>query len=621
MSSSQRRIAFDTAATYDTYRQRQHRNDATQRWAAALAFSKTISDVVSSGGDSHAILQERALWDLLSLFCLEMHSSLAVDNMLPDLPRWLRTNNAALVSIPVPHQQQQNATIDQQKMAIRDSPIPEDYAAYWTVLGRCVALGWIDDALELLGLHSAWISWGAETDGTNGESIEMMGGSDGSAIQIAALEAVTLLLRRFPVIVGRGAAGGTTAREFDSVSEYNQYRAAWVAQCAQTVDNDNLWNACSAVAPDAAEHLKRIVEAMSGRASALAVFCSTWCELLIAQLTHHTHLAGAISESMRDRIPLQTLPQLRDVIHRCVADSPPGDNEFLHVLAGVMDACCDNDMQSAMRACSVVASEWFMAHIPCIIEMHPAAGDVLSKQLPHLGASQTEFYTLEYAAALALHPATWSVAASYLAWCISYGHEACMSLLLSLPYDAADDKLVMRAVTVGAERGLGGFLASLLYQIQGTLCWQDGLVGASLSWLGKAMDGERSDAVLQQLVDAPDEERRRCLDEMKEYLEAAPMESKSAVLLKVRSMLCDGVNLTGAIELLRQLPATERDACLYLVWDVIPSMIDPGKLESKDIMQLLEWIEVSESHGGNANTTMRLALVRLAAARHMQSRS
>lgn len=33
---------------------------------------------------------------------------------------------------------------------------PEDDPEYWPTLHRLVAVGWLDDAIDLLGSHSAW---------------------------------------------------------------------------------------------------------------------------------------------------------------------------------------------------------------------------------------------------------------------------------------------------------------------------------------------------------------------------------------------------------------------------------------------------------------------------------
>lgn len=97
---------------------------------------------------------------------------------------------------------------------LNQAAIPEVHPQYWPTIQRLVALGWVADALELLGLHSAWLRWSG--DGSEPED---------TASQIAVLEAATLLLRRFPALKGRGASAGGTAREFDSIDECLTYRS------------------------------------------------------------------------------------------------------------------------------------------------------------------------------------------------------------------------------------------------------------------------------------------------------------------------------------------------------------------------------------------------------------
>lgn len=62
-----------------------------------------------------------------------------------------------------------------------------------------------------------------------------------------------------------------------------------------------------------------------------------------------------------------------------------------------------------------------------------------------------EFYTLEYALALAPHHSTWPLAAAYLAWAPAHGRPALNALLRSLPL-AAEEPWVARKAAEAAER-------------------------------------------------------------------------------------------------------------------------------------------------------------------------
>ncbi len=79
---------------------------------------------------------------------------------------------------------------------------------------------------------------------------------------------------------------------------------------------------------------------------------------------------------------------------------------------------------------------------------------MLGQELRHAGGSQVEFYTLEYAAALAPHGPTWPLAAAYLAWCPAHGQAALEALLRRLPLDAADAWPARKAAELAAFQGL-----------------------------------------------------------------------------------------------------------------------------------------------------------------------
>lgn len=90
---------------------------------------------------------------------------------------------------------------------------------------------------------------------------------------------------------------------------------------------------------------------------------------------------------------------------------------------------------------------------PLLPALPPGAG-VLGQELRHLGGSQVEFYTLEYAAALMPHAPTWPLAAAYLAWCPAHGQAALEALLRRLPLEAGDAWPARKAADLAAYHGL-----------------------------------------------------------------------------------------------------------------------------------------------------------------------
>jgi len=323
LSAPQRRIAYETATKFVEFQSVRRTNfgqattagAAQERWTAAMAFSRAVSSILNSSptGDyaveeNHA-MQERALWDLVSLFSFDS----GIQDCLgqPDLPKWLHSNSTGIAGSP-------SAAPFTAKIAgeFRQAAVPEVHPEYWQTLRRLVALGRIADALEMLGLHSAWLQWTG--DGSEPEDIRA---------EVSVLEAATLLLRRFPTLKGRGACDGGTAREFESLEECQVYRRTWLSQCNALLDDAKMWSRCTSSAPDTSSGIASIIEILAGRPSAIDNACPTWAELLVAR---QLHIYPSIN----------SLAELRQLLHRCVGDREPTD-EFQHVLAAVLDACCD----------------------------------------------------------------------------------------------------------------------------------------------------------------------------------------------------------------------------------------------------------------------------------------
>lgn len=564
-----------------------------KEWAVLLTFSKAVSSILESSDadltpEDIQASQERAIWDLIPLFTLDSQAT-THGTSLPDLSRWLHSNAISLAGSPA-------ASPLPNKLAapLQETAIPEAHPEYWPTLKRLVALGWIADALEILGLHSAWLQWGSA-----GESPEIDS-------QVAVLEAATLLLRRMPSVRGRGASNGSTTREFDSLQECLTYRTSWQQQCKTVLEDTPLWEQCELNAPETAENVKSIIEILSGNEMEVTVPTKSWAELLVAKLLH-IHPG------------LQTLAELRQLLHECIEERALS-REIDHVLAAVLDACCEGDPQTALRACSALASDWLMAHIPTILASHPSGASLLNRELAHLGTDQIEFYTLEFAAALAPHATTWALAASYLSWCEAYGQSGFHALVERLPLDAANPALAFKASELCLEQDLKS-LEALVIKNQAAACWQHGQLGGALTWLTKIRDIERIDEVLKPLASeiwsTDASTALQTVRLMKESIDAIPAGSTHHAMVQVKTLLgstsSDG-NIDGAVNLLKQLPQSQLEDCLGAVLTAVPTA-DPTNLSSEAVMQLLQWLE---SYGKDVaqQAVARLALVRLLVATH-----
>lgn len=271
---------------------------------------------------------------------------------LQDLARWVRTN-AVAVSGGVSSQPLPPALL----AALREAPLPEAAPGYWPAVARLAALGWIDDALELLGLHSAWLRY----DGGAAVVDEAARGA------VGALEAATLLLRRFPVLRQPGIAY-SAGRELGTPSELLAYRRTWQAQAAALLSDAQLWRGCEAGDKATADGLRQLLRVLGGDDAALASATRSWLELLVAQLLH-------VYPSAQQPAELAQLAQ-----RAYDAGSGAGAPEFLQAASALLEAAVELDAQAAMRVCSALCSEWFMAHAPLLLTAH-ASGDGLGELL------------------------------------------------------------------------------------------------------------------------------------------------------------------------------------------------------------------------------------------------
>lgn len=140
-------------------------------------------------------------------------------------------------------------------------------------------------------------------------------------------------------------------------------------------------------------------------------------------------------------------------------------------------------------------------------------------------------------------------------------------------------------------------------RMQGVLCWQAGMLGAALAWLGRCGDVPRVNEALAPLAAAVSEgrvseEQAAALDALQPVLETLPPGSCNAALLSVHRLLKGGTSsgsgsggMHAAVAALAQLPEAMRDSCLQLVCTAVPVM-PPGELSERDVLYLLQWLLV-----------------------------
>lgn len=561
-----RRIVYDALPKFVEFQQRlvSIKDDHHERIIATTKFAKDLSFILKCASeDSFLAFQESALWEFICLFVLETKGSM---DSIPDIPGWLYTNISTVLGKP-------GASVYSSTFLqlLESTTHPEKFSEYWNVVHRLVSLGWISEALDLLGLHSAW------SEGMDFES-DVQADAHMHVI-VEALEAVTMLLRRFPAITGRGPSKNFSTREFETTSEFLNFHRSWQDQCRSLLNKDELWSQCLQSSSETCNELKKLLEILSGHKESLVA--TTWVELLVGNLIHV-------------RPGVQHFAELRQMMHESCSEKEPVE-EFLVILAAITDALCDFDVQTVVRACSEWASPWLMAHLPYLLSLHPSSASIL-KALPHLGTTQSEWFLLEFASALASSVSTWGLALQYLSWCNVYGYEGSDAFLQCLPLDAGDDRIILRATAFCAQNNMNALQQQLLVR-QGTMCWQAGLKLAALSWYTRTLDWNRCDTILRDIIDwctQSSDGFRAVRTLFGESLDDVPYGSTQCILLKALTNLLgteqSSVDLSVVMEYLRQLPLEARRNAVPFLCDALPKLSIRFMTES-DAADLYHWLE------------------------------
>jgi hypothetical protein len=411
------------------------------------------------------VAQESAFWDLLFILFVRLDDSL----ISQELAAWFRQHTDALISnnshpLPIRLVEEFNA-----------AAVPESHPLYWSTLKRLIGLGWHEEAVGLLQLHSAWLQW----DGNMTSS------------SVAALDYINNLLKKWPNQSQQG-----------SVGELLAYYKHWRSQCADLASNTTVWQELGVGYPDMADALLTCLKAMSGDKEMVAgCVLDNWVEQLISLLLHVYPSANRQGE-------------LLQLIEECVGkySTPLGHESsssssfvFFEAVSTTIEASCDGDPQTALRAASTFASDWFLAHAPPVLAAHPAGKTLLDTELSHAGGSQQEFYNLEYASALAPHSTTMTLAARSLAWCRVHGQAAFVALSKNMPLSVEDWRLVPQEMSsLAIQHGMKSVKKDI-WERMAVLAKEEGLEELAKLWssssvggmwaVGTNMDARLNDAV------------------------------------------------------------------------------------------------------------------------------
>lgn len=411
------------------------------------------------------VAQESALWDLLFILFVRLDDSL----ISQELSAWFRQHTDALISnnshpLPTGLLEEFNA-----------AAVPESHPLYWSTLKRLVGLGWHEEAVDLLQLHSAWLQW----DGNMTSST------------IVALDSINNLLKKWPNQSQQGSVG-------ELLAHYKH----WRSQCADLASNTTVWQELGGGYPDMANALLTCLKAMSGNKEMVAgCVLDNWVEKLISILLHvypSANRQGELLQLVEECVSMYSSP------HRPESGSS-SSIVFFEALSTTIEAACDGDPQTALRAASTFASDWFLAHAPPLLAAHPAGMTLLDTELSHTGGSQQEFYNLEYASALAPHSTTMTLAARSLAWCRVHGQAAFVALLKNMPLNVEDWRLTPQEMSsLALQHGMKSAKKDI-WERMAVLAEEEGLEELAKLWSssvgGKpAVNNKNTDARLNDAV-------------------------------------------------------------------------------------------------------------------------
>ncbi|KAK9834765.1 hypothetical protein WJX74_009791 [Apatococcus lobatus] len=428
------------------------------------------------------ILDERALWALTEILFLQPGCS--AGTISEALAAWLDQNDYVLASPGWSVATSMARFMEQHEMG----RMPEASSDYWGTMQRLVALGRIDEALKLLGLHSAW-----EQEFTlDNKSI---------AVQTTCLRAAGQdLLRGMPRLhadIPPGCAG----EALDSEPDFNLQRQQWLAACNGALDDDPFWDALHEASASTARGLRGMLEVMVGSQEALQGATVGWLELVVAELLHcyptlhpATHL-----------VPLMQRCQ-SDMEGAGLGQAGGEPSPLLPIIDGLMKAGVRGDAQGAMAIFSRCNSPWLLAHIPPLLQSTPQGAKALQAELPELGTTQVEECLLDYAMGLMGNKTTWTVATEVLAFCPRQGKSALEALLANLPVEEEDNEVMAHAALHLCRRHRLRASSTDICRRVAMQHWRQGRTAAALLWAGRAGDAERAEAFAAPLVQAIEQE-------------------------------------------------------------------------------------------------------------------
>lgn len=439
---------------------------------------------------------------------------------------WLRTHAGALCSGGGGEGGASTAALAPAIARLLASPAPDADPLYWPTLARAASVGWVDDAVALLGAHGAWTEASAVGGGGSGARPPFApppGALDSATLAaLGVLDPVGLLVRGQPRLGGGGAAPSgaapSTSTHYASMADFIAARTAWLSSARRLACDGGVWErgrAGDAPTAEGCRALLRVLCAEPGAVDAAALgllglgdgaaASGGWPDLLAARCLHPPdgspgpagagELAAAAGRAAADAAACPASPH-----------PTPASAARDAMLLGVAGAAAAGEPAGAAAALSAGCSAWAMAAVTPVLYARggPGAASAGGEPLPHAGGRSGEWWALDLASGLAGSAVTRPAAARLLASaCPTHGRGGAGALFARAPgaTSAGDDLPASRAAATAARIGLRSAEAGVC-RAAGVAHWQAGRPGAALGWLGRAGDGGRAAIVASEAAES-----------------------------------------------------------------------------------------------------------------------
>ena len=317
---------------------------------------------------------------------------------------------------------------------------PEQHAEYWEAVTRFVLQGRLDQARNLLKLHTEF-----------------------STDPFLSLDE---LLRKMPV------CSATT-----SVADFEFRWRHWQVEVVARIQEGDF-----AAFPELA-HIAGLLAGEEARLEAAQAECEAWYEWMVA-------------------VVLYTRPAVRGydlAVYGQQAVDKFGGLSGMTTLDSVLLATLEGDIPQVIRElCLSLDNFWYSAHLLDLLHHTGGRPGGWREGGEGGGAGLREFLLLEYATCLCSHNSLWQAGLLYLDQCPVQGRQRAELLLerVALTSERKANKVVMMA----AERGLNSVVTSTC-KVMGMKALQGGNIGSAMAWALQSGDAKFTTFLADKLLE------------------------------------------------------------------------------------------------------------------------